>query len=145
VALSGISIYDSTHWLYLDAVIVLVTLIDSYSFRGLLRFGVKEIYSPLPASVFFIACTAATSCLLYQPQMVFEGDCGAIGGMKIGRGIRSTRRKPAQAPLCPQQNPLDLTRDRTRTFPRNTTVLSYGNYPSLLQFYVTLLLFLSIY
>jgi hypothetical protein len=24
--------------------------------------------------------------LLYQPQMIDDGDCGAIGGMKIGRG-----------------------------------------------------------
>jgi hypothetical protein len=46
-------------------------------------------------------CTAATSGLLYQPQMIGEGDCGAISGMKIGRGNRSTRRKPAPAPLCP--------------------------------------------
>jgi hypothetical protein len=30
---------------------------------------------------------------------------GAIGGIKIGRGNRSTRRKPAPAPLCPPQNP----------------------------------------
>jgi hypothetical protein len=30
--------------------------------------------------------TAATSGLLYKPQMIDEGDCGAIGGMKIGRG-----------------------------------------------------------
>jgi hypothetical protein len=30
---------------------------------------------------------------------------GAIGGMKIGRGNRSTLRKPAPAPLCPPQNP----------------------------------------
>jgi hypothetical protein len=36
--------------------------------------------------------TAATSGLLYKPQMLDEGDCGAIGGMKIGRGNRSTRR-----------------------------------------------------
>jgi hypothetical protein len=34
--------------------------------------------------------------------------------MKIGRGNRSTRRKPAPAPLCSPQIPLDLTRDRTR-------------------------------
>jgi hypothetical protein len=27
-------------------------------------------------------------------------------GMKIGRGNRSTRRKPAPAPLCPPQIPL---------------------------------------
>jgi hypothetical protein len=32
--------------------------------------------------------TAATTGLLYQPQMIDEGDCGAIGGMKIGRGNR---------------------------------------------------------
>jgi hypothetical protein len=29
--------------------------------------------------------TAATSGLLYKPQMIDEGDCGTIGGMKIGR------------------------------------------------------------
>jgi hypothetical protein len=34
--------------------------------------------------------------------------------MKIGRGNRSTRRKPAPAPLCPPQIPLDQNRDRTR-------------------------------
>jgi hypothetical protein len=53
--------------------------------------------------------TAATSGLLYQPQMIGEGDCGAIGGMKIGRGTPSTRRKPAPAPLCPPQIQYDLT------------------------------------
>jgi hypothetical protein len=47
--------------------------------------------------------TAATSGLLYKPQMIDEGDCGAIGGMKIGRGNPSTRRKPAPVPLCPPQ------------------------------------------
>jgi hypothetical protein len=40
--------------------------------------------------------TAATSGLWYELQMIDEDDCGAIGGMKIGRGNRSTRRKPAQ-------------------------------------------------
>jgi hypothetical protein len=35
---------------------------------------------------------------------------GAIGGMKIGRGNRSTLRKPALAPLCPPQIPHDQTR-----------------------------------
>jgi hypothetical protein len=51
--------------------------------------------------------TAAPSGLLYKPQMIDEGDCGATGGMKIGRGNRSTRRKPAPAPLCPPQIPHD--------------------------------------
>jgi hypothetical protein len=35
------------------------------------------------------------------------------GGMKIDRGNRSTWRKPATAPLCSPQIPLDQTRDRT--------------------------------
>jgi hypothetical protein len=49
--------------------------------------------------------TAATSGLLYQPQRIDDGDCGAVGGIKIGRGNRSTRRKPVPAPLCPPQIP----------------------------------------
>jgi hypothetical protein len=47
--------------------------------------------------------TAATTGLLYQPQMINDGDCGEIGGMKSGRENRSTRRKPAPAPLYPPQ------------------------------------------
>jgi hypothetical protein len=39
----------------------------------------------------------------------------AVGGMRIGRGNRNTRRKPAPVPLCPQQISHDLTWDRTRT------------------------------
>jgi hypothetical protein len=46
--------------------------------------------------------------------MIDEVDCGAIGGMKIGRGNRSTRRKHAPTPLCPPQIPHDQTRARTR-------------------------------
>jgi hypothetical protein len=41
-------------------------------------------------------------------------DDGKFGGMKIGRGNRSTRRKPAPAPLCPPQIPLEQTWARTR-------------------------------
>jgi hypothetical protein len=51
--------------------------------------------------------TAATTGLLYQPRMIGDGDCGEIGGMKIGRGNQSTRRKPAPAPLSPPQIPHD--------------------------------------
>jgi hypothetical protein len=58
--------------------------------------------------------TAATTGLLYQPRMIDDGDCGAIGGMKIGRGNRSIRRKPVQVPLCPPQIPHDQTRTGTR-------------------------------
>jgi hypothetical protein len=34
---------------------------------------------------------------------------GKFGGMMIGRGNRSTRRKPAPVPPCPPQIPDDLT------------------------------------
>jgi hypothetical protein len=58
--------------------------------------------------------TAATNDLSYQPQMIDDGDFGAIGEMKFGRENRSTRREPAPEPLCPPQIPHDQTRARTR-------------------------------
>jgi hypothetical protein len=57
--------------------------------------------------------TTATSGLFYKPQMIDEDDSGAIGRIEIGRGNRSTRRKPAPAPLCPPQIPHDQTRTQT--------------------------------
>jgi hypothetical protein len=53
----------------------------------------------------FFFGTATTTGLLYQAQMIGDGDCGEIGAVKIGRGNRSTWRKPAPAPLCPPQIP----------------------------------------
>jgi hypothetical protein len=44
---------------------------------------------------------------IVQTPIIDEDDCGVIGGMKIGRGNRSSRRKPAPAPLCPPQIPHD--------------------------------------
>jgi hypothetical protein len=58
--------------------------------------------------------TSATIGLLYQPRMINDDDYGAVGGMRIDRGNRSTRRKPSPVPLCPPQIPHDLTWDRTR-------------------------------
>jgi hypothetical protein len=43
-----------------------------------------------------------------------DDECGAVSRMRIGRGIRSTRRKPVPVPLCPPQIPHDLTWDSTR-------------------------------
>jgi hypothetical protein len=57
--------------------------------------------------------TSATVGLLYQPRMIDDG-YGAVGGMRIGMGNRSTRRKPAPVPLCAPQIPHELTKDRTR-------------------------------
>jgi hypothetical protein len=58
--------------------------------------------------------TAAITGLLYQPRIINDGDCGPIGGIKFGRGSRSTRRTPALVPLCQPQIPHDLKQARTR-------------------------------
>jgi hypothetical protein len=39
---------------------------------------------------------------------------GAVGGMRIGSGNRSTRREPLPVPLCSPQIPHDLIWARTR-------------------------------
>jgi hypothetical protein len=44
-----------------------------------------------------------------------DGERGAVGGMRIGRGNQSSRRKPAPVPLYSPQIPHDLACDRTRT------------------------------
>jgi hypothetical protein len=59
--------------------------------------------------------------------MIGEDDCEESGGMKIGRGNRSTRRKPAPAPLCPPQIP--LTRPGFEPGPpRDKGLIIYLNY-----------------
>jgi hypothetical protein len=71
------------------------------------------LYS-LASNAFFSLCAVGfwvlgplLTSLLYQPRMIGDGDCGEIGGMKIGRGNRSTRRTPAPVPLYPPQIPHD--------------------------------------
>jgi hypothetical protein len=44
--------------------------------------------------------------------MMDDDECGPVGGM-IGKGNRSTRRKPAPVPLCPPQTAHNLTLPRT--------------------------------
>jgi hypothetical protein len=79
----------------------------SYSFQLVFFFGHSEVsLSPLT--------TAATTGLLYQPQIMDDGDCGTAGAKRIGRVNLSARRKPALAPICPPQIPHDEIRDRTR-------------------------------
>jgi hypothetical protein len=46
--------------------------------------------------------------------MIDNNECGAVGWMLIGRGNRSTQRKPAQVPLRTPQIPHDLTWARIR-------------------------------
>jgi hypothetical protein len=47
--------------------------------------------------------TAATNRTIVPAPGDYDG--GEIGGMMIGKGNRSTRRKPAPMPLCPPQTP----------------------------------------
>jgi hypothetical protein len=72
---------------------------------------------------------------------------GAIGGIKIGTGNRSTQRKPAPAPLCPPQNPTwpdPGSNPDHRGGKPVTNRLSYGAAPSL-HLIITLLQVYTIY
>jgi hypothetical protein len=55
--------------------------------------------------------TAATNRLIVPAPDHY--DDGEIGGRMIGRGNRSTRRKPTPVPLCPPQTP-HAARTRSR-------------------------------
>jgi hypothetical protein len=55
--------------------------------------------------------------------MTDDGDCGAIGEIKIGRGNRSTRRTPAAVLLCP---PDPASKPGRRGGKAATNRLSYG-------------------
>jgi hypothetical protein len=60
--------------------------------------------------------TSATNWpMVPAPDGDDDDECGAIGGIRIGRGTQSTRRKPALVPLCPPQITYYLTRARKRT------------------------------
>jgi hypothetical protein len=73
--------------------------------------------------------TAATN----RPIVPAPGDYddGEIGGMMIGRGNRSTRRKPAPVPYCLPQIPHAVTgREHSRFGGKPATNrLSYGTAP----------------
>jgi hypothetical protein len=64
------------------------------------------------------------------PIVPAPGDCddGEFGGMKIGRGNQSTRRKPALGPLYPAQIPLadPVSHPGRRGGKPATNRLSYG-------------------
>jgi hypothetical protein len=63
-------------------------------------------------------CPLGTSATVWSvvpaPDDIDDDECGTVGGMKIGRGNRSTQRKPAPVPLCPPQISHDLTWAQTR-------------------------------
>jgi hypothetical protein len=59
------------------------------------------------------------------PPSPRDYEVGEFGGMIIGKGNRSTRRKPAPMPLCPPQIPRDLAGREPGGKPA-TNRLSYG-------------------
>jgi hypothetical protein len=80
-----------------------------------------HVWAKLRIIIIFIIFSGLRVHLVLQPLLAYctsptidDTDCGAMGGMKIGRGNRSSQRKPAPVPLCPPQIPHDLTRARTR-------------------------------
>jgi hypothetical protein len=101
--------YGEIRWLNEKAICFSETLINIYQIRRPHTI-ITIIISGVRLSSLH---TAAATLLSDQPPMIDEGDCGATGGMKIDNGNRSTRRKPAPAPLCPPQIPYDQIRART--------------------------------
>jgi hypothetical protein len=57
--------------------------------------------------------TSATNWPMYQPRMI-NVEYGTVGGIRIGRGNRSSLRKPSSVSLCPPQIPHDQNRAQTR-------------------------------
>jgi hypothetical protein len=95
----------------------------------ILNFLVFLLFCPCPVVRLSPLGTVATTGLLYQPQMIDDGDCGSTGGMMMFRENRSTVRKPAPSATLSTTNP-------TRPDPRSnlgchggkpaTNFLSYG-------------------
>jgi hypothetical protein len=61
--------------------------------------------------------TAATTGLLYQIRMIGDGDCGEIGGMKIGR-----QGKPKYSEKTCPSDTLSTTNPACSIVPQPTTV-----------------------
>jgi hypothetical protein len=66
--------------------------------------------------------TAATTALLYQPQIMVIVEL--LRGWRFGRGNRSTARKSAPVPFCSRQIPHELI--RARTLAAVVGILNYG-------------------
>jgi hypothetical protein len=98
--------YSNTIWIVGTSLIavcgrhIIVPFLTSFLFLGVRWDWVHLVRRPLTG-------------LLYQPRTIGD-ECVAVGGMRIGRGNRGARRKPAPLPLCSPQIPHDLTCARTR-------------------------------
>jgi hypothetical protein len=72
--------------------------------------------------------------LLYQPRMIHDDECGAIGGMIIGRGKPKYSEKPLRVPLYPPQISQALTWARIREAGDKPRDLWYGLEPCVTVF-----------
>jgi hypothetical protein len=73
--------------------------------------------------------TAATTGLLYHPRMIGDGDCGEIGGMKIGWGKPKYSGKTCPSTTLSTTNPTRLVQGLNpglRGGKPATNRLSYG-------------------
>jgi hypothetical protein len=109
---TGCSIFRDPNLLLLRRSILPVPLPPVRCAALLVQFDKMEILLGSRVAFLFNLCngisgTDATTGLLYQPQMIGDGDCGDIGEIKIDRGNRSTGRKPAPMPRCLSQIPHD--------------------------------------
>jgi hypothetical protein len=93
-----------TNWYYTRCSLYLRQIQGADLYRANWKFPLNSKLGPLGTS-------ATEWPILPAPG---DYDDGEFGGMKIGRGNRNTRRKPATAPLCPPQIPLDQNRVWTR-------------------------------
>jgi hypothetical protein len=86
--------------------------------RNLSSFGRTLIFSRLHGVIIililYLVGWDSPVGLVCQLHMIDDGDCGAISGIRICRGNRSTRRKPAPASRFAPQISHDQTRAGTR-------------------------------
>jgi hypothetical protein len=64
--------------------------------------------------------------LLYQSRMI-DDECGAVGGLRLDRGNRSSRRKPAPVPLCSPQIPHNVGSNSGTAVGNQSVFLGFSN------------------
>jgi hypothetical protein len=78
--------------------------------------GSTILYLYTQGNIYFIPVntTLYLASRLCNVDVRMINECGAVGGIRIGRGNQSTCTKPAPVPLYKTQISRDLTRDRSR-------------------------------
>jgi hypothetical protein len=85
----------------------------------------EQVLLLLPSVMCYLMTLSLSWLHRVDDRMIYEYE--AVGGMRIGRRNRSTRRKPSPVPLCPPQTPYNLKSNRDRRGGKPATNrLSYG-------------------